>query len=64
MEEMEKRLRVQGEVLAGTREEAERARGRSVELAVEAAAAGYSQHRIAELLGVDRMTVRKWLGRQ
>jgi DNA-binding transcriptional regulator YiaG len=64
VEEIEKRLRVQGEVLAGTREEAESARGRSMELAIEAAAAGLSQHRIAELLGVDRMTVRKWVGKR
>jgi DNA-binding transcriptional regulator YiaG len=28
------------------------------------AAETISQHRIAELLGVDRMTVRKWVGKR
>lgn len=32
--------------------------------AAEAADAGYSQRDIAELLGVDRMTVRKWVGKR
>lgn len=61
---MEKRLRVQGEVFRATREEAEYARRRAVELAIEAAAVNISQHRIAELLGVDRMTIRKWVGKR
>jgi hypothetical protein len=34
------------------------------ELTREAHAAGKSEYRIAELLGVDRMTIRKWLGKR
>jgi hypothetical protein len=62
--DLEKRLRVQGEVFAGTRQEAEYARGRCIDLAVEATEAEMPQWRIAELLGVDRMTVRKWVGKR
>jgi transposase len=62
--DLEKRLRVQGEVFAAARDESEYARGRCIELAIEAVADGISQHRIAELLGVDRMTVRKWVGKR
>lgn len=61
MEELEKRLRSKGAVLAGIREDAERVRAQAIELAIEAADAGVSQRRIAELLGVDRMTIRKWV---
>lgn len=32
--------------------------------ASEAVEAGISHRRIAELLGVDRMTVRKWVGKR
>jgi hypothetical protein len=64
VQSLEKRLRVQGEVFAATREEAEYARGRCMDLAVEATEAKMPQWRIAELLGVDRMTVRKWVGKR
>jgi transposase len=64
VEELEKRLRSRGAVLAGIREDAERVRAQAIELAAEAADAGLSQRRIAELLGVDRMTVRKWVGKR
>lgn len=43
--------------LAGTWDRAEAASIKAVE-------ADISQHRIAELLGVDRMTVRKWVGKR
>jgi hypothetical protein len=38
--------------------------GRAEAAAIKAVDAHISQHRIAELLGVDRMTVRKWVGKR
>lgn len=64
MEELEKRLQAAGGNLLTARTAERHIRDRAADLAIEAAAAGVSQRRIAELLGVDRMTVRKWVGKR
>jgi len=64
VEEIEKQLRWTGSRLAEQREASELTWAKAREVATEAADAGLSQHRIAELLGVDRMTVRKWVGKR
>lgn len=64
MDKIEKKLRGLGEIYAATREESEGARTNAMKGAVEAADAGKPQQLIAELLGVDRMTVRKWVGKR
>jgi transposase len=56
-------LRECGEKLRTARNTAETARALSQHLTCEAIAAGVSEKRAAELVGVDRMTVRKWLGK-
>jgi hypothetical protein len=64
VEELENRLQATGKNLAAAREVADIHRDEAITLAGEAAAAGVSQYRIAELLGVDRMTIRKWVGKR
>lgn len=58
---MEERLRAVGQRLAKNRHNTAVAYDDACEAAYEALDAGLSQRRIAELLGVDRMTVRKWI---
>lgn len=53
-----------GEAYRSSREALRETMQESRVLASEAADLGVSQHRIAELLGVDRMTVRKWVGKR
>lgn len=64
MDDLEKRLRAAGSELASARSTEVVARDAAAALAVEADAAKMSQRRIAGLLGVDRMTVRKWVGKR
>lgn len=42
---------------------ADRAEHRAKALLTAAAENGYSEHRLAGLLGVDRMTIRRWRGK-
>jgi transposase-like protein len=60
----EERWRATGNAFTTAREDVETKRNAAKAAAVEAADAGYSQRDIAELLGVDRMTVRKWVGKR
>jgi DNA-binding transcriptional regulator YiaG len=61
---MESRLRAHGLKLAAARDRERQIREETPALIVEAASLSISQRRIAELLGVDRMTVRKWVGQR
>jgi uncharacterized protein YjcR len=63
VEEIEKRLQTAGRNLLTARTAERQIRDRAAALAIEAAAAKISHRRIAELLGVDRMTIRKWIKR-
>jgi transposase-like protein len=60
----EERWRATGAAFTTAREDVEAKRHAAKAAAVEAADAGYSQRDIAELLGVDRMTARKWVGKR
>jgi hypothetical protein len=62
--EMEYRLSAAGSGFAIIRQNMDAARDSLQALASEAADLKISQQRIAELLGVDRMTVRKWVGKR
>lgn len=62
--EMEYRLSAAGAGFAIIRSNVAAARDNLRALAAEAADLKISQQRIAELLGVDRMTVRKWVGKR
>lgn len=42
---------------------AERAEARAKALLETAAARGHSEHQLAAMLGVDRMTIRRWRGK-
>ena len=64
MEEIEQKLRDCGDILAEARNMTAVQRHNARGYIAEAEAAGMSQRRIAELLGVDRMTVRKWVGKR
>lgn len=64
MDDIEKRLEARGRMLATARKAERGIFDAAAALAVEAADAGKSEYRIAELLGVDRMTVRKWVGKR
>jgi len=61
---IEEHLRAIGHRLARNRTNLEIAWEDAHAAAFEAIDAGKSQHRVAELLGVDRMTVRKWVGKR
>jgi len=64
VEDNESRLRRIGDELAtNTKTRAEIWR-RARKAAAISSEAGISHRRIAELLGVDRMTVRKWVGKR
>jgi hypothetical protein len=58
---MEEKLRRIGTRLFNSRNALEDNYTQARSAAAEAAAAGISHRRIAELLGVDRMTLRKWV---
>lgn len=60
----EERWRAAGNAFTAARSDVEVKRQAAKTAAVEAADAEYSQRDIAELLGVDRMTVRKWVGKR
>jgi hypothetical protein len=62
--DLEERMRAAGERYVKSRGETDAARAEVRALALEAIAAEFSRHSIAELLGVDRMTVRKWVGKR
>jgi hypothetical protein len=62
--EMEYRLSAAGSGFAIIRQNVAAARDNLQALAAEATDLKISQQRIAELLGVDRMTVRKWVGKR
>jgi predicted transcriptional regulator len=62
--EIEEKLRRTGTRLFNSRRALDDNYQQARTAAAEAADAGLSQHRIAELLGVDRMTVRKWVGKR
>jgi transposase len=64
VEELENRLRAVGRHLLTARTAELHMREAAAVLAIEADDAGLSQRRIAELLGVDRMTIRKWIGKR
>ena len=61
---LEEHLKAIGQRLARNRANLDIAWEDAHTAAYEAIDAGKSQHRIAELLGVDRMTVRKWVGKR
>jgi DNA-binding GntR family transcriptional regulator len=64
VEETRERLRRIGGELAGDRKTVEATYRRARKAANIAADEKISQRDIAELLGVDRMTVRKWVGKR
>lgn len=61
MEDNETRLRRIGDELAANRNTGADIFRRAREAATDAVEAKISHRRIAELLGVDRMTVKKWM---
>lgn len=61
-EKMKRRLKVAGRNLLTARTAERHIRDAAAALAAEAyATKDFSQHQIARLLGVDRMTIRNWL---
>jgi transposase len=64
VEEVEDWLEQHGRKLAKTRTTERKDLEAAEALTVEATAAGVPERRIAKLLGVDRMTVRKWVGKR
>lgn len=58
------RLAKAGRQLAAARAREAAAREQARELAIAAVAAGQSEAGVARTLGVDRMAVRKWLGKK
>jgi transposase len=64
VEDNETRLRRLGAELAETRKATDSIYRRCRKAAAIAADENLSHRRIAELLGVDRMTVRKWVGKR
>ena len=53
-----------GATLAASRHREEAAKRDAAQLAARAIAAGISERDAAKLLGVNRMSLRKWLGKQ
>jgi transposase len=64
VEDIDDRLRKAGDELATNRKAQDASYRLARKLACIASEAGRSNRRIAELLGVDRMTVRKWVGKR
>jgi Homeodomain-like domain len=64
VEDNETRLRRIGDELAANRKTGADIFQRARDAATEAVEVGISHRRIAELLGVDRMTIRKWVGKR
>jgi len=64
VEDIRSRLRRIGVELAADRQTVEATYRRARKAAAIAADEKVSQRDIAELLGVDRMTVRKWVGKR
>lgn len=62
-DDLDARMASAGREYVEARGSSDAARETVHQLALEADAAGYSERRIAARLGVDRMTVRKWLGK-
>jgi hypothetical protein len=57
-------LRAAGDEMFEARERANRARDKAREVALAAMAAGLGEAPVARFVGVDRMTLRRWQGKQ
>lgn len=64
VEAMQDELRSAGERLRFARTTAARVRDEAKAVALQAVQAGVSESAVAQLVGVDRMTVRNWRGKR